>query len=185
MSDERYVGAYRFSGQHPLDDELRATLQRAQRSMFGRIGIGFLVASSVFWLLIPLDIWLLRPADVPFPTWLVAVWLVVMLLAMGYMSVCAANYGFAGRALRAGFSERFELPADVAGEVRAQRAIGALRPEVVVAESLDILPRPPLVVRIDGQPTPLRRVRVKRKPPVPAEPLAGCLMRPVGQGTGR
>ena len=97
------------------------------------------------------------------------------------MSICAATYSFAGRSLKAGIVDRFELPAETAEGVRAQRATGALPPEVVVAESLDILPRPPLVVRIDGHPVRLRRVRVKKKPLLPAEPLDGCLMRQVGQ----
>ena len=176
----KYVGAYRFAARLPLDDELRDLLSRWRRATLRRIALGLLAASSPFWLLIPLDYFLLRPADIEGPTWVVVIWLLFMLAGMWYSTQSAILHGVATINRRAGTFDRFELIPEVAEEARARRAIGGIPADVEIAERLDVLAhdrRVAHVVPIGCELIRPRPVRMLRKPPQDDDPFAGSLFR--------
>lgn len=179
----QYIGSYRFASRLPLDDELRDLLSRWRRTTLQRIAIGLLMASSPFWLLIPLDYFLLRPADIEGPMWIVVVWLLVMFIAMWYSVQSAVLHSVAAANRRAGTFDRFELLPDVAEEARAQRAIGEVPAEVEIAEWLDVLAHDRRVahaVRIGPEIIKPRPVRLQREPPHADDPFAGLYRRREG-----
>lgn len=179
-TSRQYIGSYRFAARLPQDDALRNLLSRWRRTTLQRIAIGLLTASSPFWLLLPLDFFLLRPAGIEGPVWIAAVWLLVMLIAMWYSVQSAVLHGIAAANRRAGTFDRFELLPDVAEEGRAQRAIGRVPAEVEIAEWLDVLAhdrRVAHVVRIGPEVIRPRPVRLQREPSKGDDPFAGCLYR--------
>ncbi|MFG0284283.1 MAG: hypothetical protein ACF8R7_07655 [Phycisphaerales bacterium JB039] len=177
----KYIGAYRFVARLPLDDELRDLLRRWRRVTLLRIAVGLLVASSPFWLLIPVGYFLLDPAGIETPTWLVLVWLLFTLGGgMWYSTQSAILHGVATINRRAGTFDRFELISEVAEEARAQRAIGGIPADVEIAEQVDVLTHDRRVahaVRIGPELIRPRPVRLLHKPPRGDDPFAGCLYR--------